>query len=83
MLMTTASTHSIEERDAFTAGIGAIACSLSTQEQAERQLVAALQRGDNTSYEVLVREYGALPAVARRIMRNDDDARDRSSGDTN
>ena len=43
----------------------------------ELGLIARLQRGDEAAYEVLVRKYGpAMLAVARRILRNEDDARD-------
>lgn len=43
----------------------------------ERELVANLQRGDEASYEVFVRQYGGtMLAVARRLLRNEDDARD-------
>jgi RNA polymerase sigma-70 factor (ECF subfamily) len=45
--------------------------------RAERQLVEGLQRGDDASYETLVREYGgAMLAVARRLLRHEDDARE-------
>lgn len=43
----------------------------------EADLVAALRRGEDASYEQLVREHGgALLAVARRYLRSEDDARD-------
>jgi RNA polymerase sigma-70 factor (ECF subfamily) len=43
----------------------------------ERQLVGQLQAGDAEAYEQLVREQGGrMLAVARRMLRNDDDARD-------
>ncbi len=43
----------------------------------ERQLVARLRVGDNASYEQLVRTYGGrMLAVARRLVRNEEDARD-------
>ena len=43
----------------------------------EADLVAALRRGDDASYERLVREHGgAMLAVARRYLRSEDDARD-------
>jgi RNA polymerase sigma-70 factor (ECF subfamily) len=48
-----------------------------TTEASERDLVAALRAGDETSYERLVREHGgAMLAVARRYLRSEDDARD-------
>ena len=44
---------------------------------AERQLVARLRAGDGASYEQLVRTYGGrLLAVARRLVRHEEDARD-------
>lgn len=47
------------------------------REHADRELVAQLQRGDDASYELLVRRYGgAMLAVARRMLRNEDDARE-------
>jgi RNA polymerase sigma-70 factor, ECF subfamily len=78
MLMTSLSTPAIEGRDAFAAAMdAAISYGPSARERAERQLVAALQRGDDASYEVLVREYGGgMLAIARRLMRNEDDARE-------
>lgn len=49
----------------------------SFREQGHREFVAQLQRGDETSYEVLVRQYGgAMLAVARRMLRNEEDARE-------
>ncbi len=43
----------------------------------EAALVAGLRAGDETAYEKLVRSYGGrLLAVARRLLRNDEDARD-------
>jgi RNA polymerase sigma-70 factor, ECF subfamily len=43
----------------------------------EAALLAALRAGDGAAYELLVRTYGGrLLAVARRILRNDEDARD-------
>ena len=41
------------------------------------RLVAGLRDGDEAMYEVLVREYGRrMLLVARRLMRDEDDARD-------
>jgi RNA polymerase sigma-70 factor (ECF subfamily) len=49
----------------------------STPRRSEADLVAALRRGADASYERLVREQGgAMLAVARRYMRSEDDARD-------
>ncbi|MGE5815880.1 MAG: RNA polymerase sigma factor [Acidobacteriota bacterium] len=43
----------------------------------EEGLVSALRAGDETAYEVLVRTYvPRLTALARRIMNNEEDARD-------
>jgi RNA polymerase sigma-70 factor (ECF subfamily) len=43
----------------------------------EEALVVRLQRGDEAAFELVVRrEGGRLLAVARRFLRNDDDARD-------
>ena len=48
-----------------------------SHEPTERDLVARLQRGDEASYGVLVRQYGgAMLAVARRMLRNEDDAQE-------
>src|SRR4249920_2096939 len=43
----------------------------------ERELLAGLRRGDNAAFATLVRDNtGRLLAVARRILRNPDDAGD-------
>jgi len=43
----------------------------------ERKLIAQLQAGDPGAYETLVRTYGGrMLAVARRFVRDDDEARD-------
>jgi RNA polymerase sigma-70 factor (ECF subfamily) len=43
----------------------------------EPTLVARLRAGDEAAYEVLVRRHGAaMLAVARRLLRNEEDARD-------
>jgi len=43
----------------------------------ETSLVAALKRGDEWAFETVIRLYGGrLLAVARRYVRNDDDAHD-------
>lgn len=43
----------------------------------EERLVAGLRRGDEAAYERLVREYtGRMLAVARRFLREEEDARD-------
>jgi RNA polymerase sigma-70 factor (ECF subfamily) len=46
-------------------------------EEGERALLAALRAGDGRAYERLVDEHGGrMLAVARRMLRNDDEARD-------
>ena len=43
----------------------------------ERHLLLALRRGDESAFAQLVRAYGGrMLAVARRLLRDDDDARD-------
>jgi RNA polymerase sigma-70 factor (ECF subfamily) len=43
----------------------------------EAQLIARLRRGDHDAFEQLVRQYGGrLLATARRVLHNEDDARD-------
>jgi DNA-directed RNA polymerase specialized sigma24 family protein len=43
----------------------------------EAELLAGLRRGDDAAYEQLVRSYGGrVLAVTRRILGDDDDARD-------
>jgi RNA polymerase sigma-70 factor, ECF subfamily len=43
----------------------------------EAALVASLRAGDESAYEALVRTYGGrLMSVARRMLRNEEDARD-------
>jgi RNA polymerase sigma-70 factor (ECF subfamily) len=78
MLMTTASRQLNESVPPFLNGqhtvIGTVAMP---REQADRELVAQLQRGDDLAYESFVRQYGgAMLAVARRMLRNDEDARE-------
>jgi len=78
MLMTTASSRVNEAAPPFLNAphfaIGSVAVSC---EEADRELVAQLQRGDDQAYESLVRQHGrAMLAVARRMLRNDDDARE-------
>src|SRR5512147_2223050 len=51
--------------------------SRTTSPVLETDLIAGLRRGDEASYEQLVREHGgAMLAVARRYLRTEDDARD-------
>jgi RNA polymerase sigma-70 factor (ECF subfamily) len=49
----------------------------ATMPASDRLLVERLRAGDEAAYEALVRQHGgAMLAVARRIMRHEDDARD-------
>ncbi len=58
-------------------GTGGIPELRSVRASSESALVAGLQRGDDASFEILVREYGgAMLAIARRLLRNEDDARE-------
>ncbi len=51
--------------------------SAASQTQAEKVFVEALRKGDEAAYERLVRTYvGPLQSVARRYLRNEEDARD-------
>ncbi len=53
------------------------ASKVSAETTAETQLVDRLRDGDEATYEHVVRTYGGrLVAVARRIVRNEEDARD-------
>ncbi len=48
-----------------------------TGPESERELVAALKAGDEAAYEQLVRDQGGrMLGLARRLMGNDEDARD-------
>ena len=50
---------------------------LRTAVESEDDLLAALRAGDGAAYEQLVRQYGGrLLSVARRIVGNEEDARD-------
>jgi RNA polymerase sigma-70 factor (ECF subfamily) len=52
-------------------------CQPSSPEQDETALIAALRAGDDEAYLRLVTEQGGrMLAVARRYLRNDEDARD-------
>jgi RNA polymerase sigma-70 factor (ECF subfamily) len=51
--------------------------SRAVNRDAEGVLIARLQQGERDAYEVLVRRYSArMLAVARRLLRNEEDARD-------
>jgi RNA polymerase sigma-70 factor (ECF subfamily) len=55
----------------------ASAAGHQADEHDDPQLVAALRAGDLTAFEKIVREHARpLLAVARRLLRNDDDARE-------
>ena len=55
----------------------ATAASEATPTSDERSLVTALRRGDEVAFESVVRLYGGrMLAVARRMLRSEDDARD-------
>lgn len=62
-------------RDSFTTKQAA--CRDSVGEREEAALLGGIRRGDKRGYEQLVRQYGGMMlAVARRLLRNEDDARD-------
>ncbi len=51
--------------------------SISPDELDEQSLVAALKKGDQKAFEQMIRTYGGrLFAVAKRLMRNEEDAAD-------
>jgi RNA polymerase sigma-70 factor (ECF subfamily) len=61
----------------FVGPITANESAVASRDHSERALVAGLQRGDEASFEILVRQYGgAMLAVARRLLRNEEDARE-------
>jgi RNA polymerase sigma-70 factor (ECF subfamily) len=78
MLMTTASRQLNEPVPPFLNGqYPSIGSAAMSREEADRELVVQLQRGDDLAYEAFVRQHGgAMLAVARRMLRNDDDARE-------
>ncbi len=77
MLMITPSPCAQTDRHVLTTDSGAVNVGLRSPQQAERRLVSSLQRGEESAYETLVRQYGGpMLAVARRLMRDEDDARD-------
>jgi RNA polymerase sigma-70 factor (ECF subfamily) len=50
---------------------------MSPRTESDAELVARLQRGDDTAFEAIVRTHsGRLLSVARRILGNDEDAQD-------
>ncbi len=78
MLMTTVSGQPNHSAAPFLDGRPAVrGAVVASRELADRALLAQLQRGDQASYEVLVRRHGgAMLAVARRMLRNEEDARE-------
>jgi RNA polymerase sigma-70 factor, ECF subfamily len=57
--------------------VGPAPSLLDTSPPGEAALVAALRVGEDTAFEQVLRQYGGrLLAVARQILRNDDDAQD-------
>ncbi len=77
MLMTTVSARETHSSLPPFIGTSSIPALPAVRESSESALVAGLQRGDDASFEVLVREYGgAMLAVTRRLLRNEDDARE-------
>src|SRR5262245_32449023 len=62
-------------RDSFTTKQAV--CRDSVSEREEAALLDGIRRGDERGYEQLVQRYGGMMlAVARRLLRNEDDARD-------
>lgn len=50
---------------------------MSTRPESDAELVARLQRGDDTAFETIVRTHsGRLLSVARRFLSNNEDAQD-------
>lgn len=78
MLMTTTSRQLNESAPPFLNGQHSVTGTVATsREQADREIVAQLQRGNDLAYESFVRQHGgAMLAVARRMLRNDEDARE-------
>jgi RNA polymerase sigma-70 factor (ECF subfamily) len=62
-------------RDSFTTKQAV--CRDSVGEREEAALLNGIRRGDKRGYEQLVQQYGGMMlVVARRLLRNEDDARD-------
>ncbi len=56
---------------------GAPESAHANEQTGEAQLIEGLRRGDDDAFEQLVRQYGGrLLAIARRMLRNEEDARD-------
>lgn len=56
---------------------GDASSDVSVRNQPQHELLAQLRRGDDAAYESLVREFGGrLLAVARRLLRHEEEARD-------
>ena len=77
MLMTTTTRVETEFGPCLPTHEPAMTPVTSSADRGDRDLVARLQRGDEASYELLVRRHGgAMLAVARRVMHNEEDARE-------
>ncbi len=78
MLMTTISGRVTDSAVPFlNTKVPMMSPAATSPDRGDRELVAGLQRGDEASYEILVRRHGgAMLAVARRIMHNEEDARE-------
>jgi len=76
--MTTTSRHLNESAPPFLNGQhSVIGTGAMSRERVDRELVVQLQGGDDLAYESFVRQHGgAMLAVARRMLRNDEDARE-------
>jgi RNA polymerase sigma-70 factor, ECF subfamily len=77
MLTTTTSGSDTQPQACATGPIPTMPPMPTPPDRGERDLIARLQRGDQAAYELLVRTHGgAMLAVARRVMHNEEDARE-------
>jgi RNA polymerase sigma-70 factor (ECF subfamily) len=77
MLMTAATRHPNEMMPWSSEPHLSVRPEGTVREDADRDLVVRLQRGDAAAYEALVRQNGStMLAVARRMLRNEEDARE-------
>jgi RNA polymerase sigma-70 factor (ECF subfamily) len=75
MLMTTMPSRSADFPPPL--ALGERGRTTGAPDDSEAELVARLQGGDEAAYEMMVRRYGgATLAVARRMLRNEEDARE-------
>jgi len=75
MLMITSPARTHTDRHALATDGRTVDVAARSLQLAERRLVSALQQGEYAAYETLVRQYGGpMLAVARRLMRNEEDA---------